>query len=156
MCPNKDASNRNLAPLDSASTYRFDNAYYVNLVNGTGLLESDQALMRDPKTAAIVTAYSSNSYLFSADFASSMTKLSNLVFPTINNIAQVVRFHVHEQTSPNLFSYFVIVAFFLLMSLHRLACGGGRHPSPGFEGDSDDLGGHGSHGFPKTGGGSDD
>ncbi|KAB5541365.1 hypothetical protein DKX38_014339 [Salix brachista] len=85
MCPNKDASNRNLAPLDSASTYRFDNAYYVNLVNGTGLLESDQALMRDPKTAAIVTAYSSNSYLFSADFASSMTKLSNLGILTGSN-----------------------------------------------------------------------
>ncbi|KAJ6345885.1 hypothetical protein OIU78_008533 [Salix suchowensis] len=85
MCPNKDASNRNLAPLDSASTYRFDNAYYVNLVNGTGLLESDQALMRDPKTSAIVTAYSSNSYLFSADFASSMTKLSNLGILTGSN-----------------------------------------------------------------------
>ncbi|KAF9675939.1 hypothetical protein SADUNF_Sadunf09G0086100 [Salix dunnii] len=85
MCPNKDASNRNLAPLDSASTHRFDNAYYVNLVNGTGLLESDQALMRDPKTAAIVAAYSSNSYLFSADFASSMTKLSNLGILTGSN-----------------------------------------------------------------------
>nr|TKS05283.1 hypothetical protein D5086_0000133800 [Populus alba] len=85
MCPNKDASNSNLAPLDYASTYRFDNAYYVNLVNGTGLLESDQALMGDPRTAALVTAYSSNSYLFSADFASSMTKLSNLGILTGSN-----------------------------------------------------------------------
>ncbi|KAH8498423.1 hypothetical protein H0E87_017355 [Populus deltoides] len=85
MCPNKDASNSNLAPLDYASTYRFDNAYYVNLVNSTGLLESDQALMGDPRTAALVTAYSSNSYLFSADFASSMTKLSNVGILTGSN-----------------------------------------------------------------------
>ncbi|KAI9396538.1 hypothetical protein POPTR_004G144600v4 [Populus trichocarpa] len=84
-CPNKDASNSKLAPLDSASTYRFDNAYYVNLVNRTGLLESDQALMGDSKTAAMVTAYSSNSYLFSADFASSMVKMSNLGILTGSN-----------------------------------------------------------------------
>ncbi|KAJ6936802.1 hypothetical protein NC652_011474 [Populus alba x Populus x berolinensis] len=85
MCPNKDASNSKLAPLDSASTYRFDNAYYVNLVNRTGLLESDQALMGDSKTAAMVTAYSSDSYLFSADFASSMVKMSNLGILTGSN-----------------------------------------------------------------------
>jgi hypothetical protein len=77
------------------------------------------------------------------------------VFPTIN-IAQVVHIHVHEQTSPNLFSYFIIIAFFLFMFLHQLACGAGHRPSPGFEGDSDDLGCHGLHGSPKTGGGSDD
>ncbi|KAK6282631.1 hypothetical protein POUND7_016456 [Theobroma cacao] len=78
MCPNMDSSNSNLAPLDSASTYRFDNMYYTNLVNNTGLLESDQALMQDPKTAAMVNSYSTNPYLFGNDFATSMAKLGNI------------------------------------------------------------------------------
>ncbi|KAJ6906002.1 LOW QUALITY PROTEIN: hypothetical protein NC652_023682 [Populus alba x Populus x berolinensis] len=160
MCPNKDASNSNLAPLDYASTYRFDNAYYVNLVNGTGLLESDQALMGDPRTAALVTVYSSNSYLFSADFASSMTKLSNLGILTGSN-GQIRKkcgspwFNIKcfpRSTLRKLFTFTFMSKRVLISS----PCGAGHRPSPGFEGDSDDLGCHGSHGSPKTGGGSDD
>ncbi|KDP38237.1 hypothetical protein JCGZ_04880 [Jatropha curcas] len=78
MCPNKDTSNSNLAPLDSASAYRFDNSYYTNLVSNTGLLESDQALMGDSRTLAMVNSYSSYPYLFSNDFAASMVKLGNV------------------------------------------------------------------------------
>ncbi|GMJ03522.1 hypothetical protein like AT1G49570 [Hibiscus trionum] len=78
MCPNTDSSNTNLAALDSASTYRFDNMYYKNLVNNVGLLESDQALVRDPKTTPMVNSYSTNSYLFWNDFGTSMAKLGNL------------------------------------------------------------------------------
>lgn len=77
-CPNRDASNRNLAPLDS-STDRFDNAYYTNLKSNTGLLESDQALMGDPQTAAMVNFYSTmNQYYFYNDFSASMVKLGNV------------------------------------------------------------------------------
>ncbi|XVF67626.1 hypothetical protein PTKIN_Ptkin10aG0136400 [Pterospermum kingtungense] len=78
MCPNIDSSNTKLAPLDSASTYRFDNMYYTNLVNNTGLLESDQALMANPETAAMVNSYSTRPYLFWNDFTKSMAKLGNL------------------------------------------------------------------------------
>ncbi|PPR98949.1 hypothetical protein GOBAR_AA21725 [Gossypium barbadense] len=78
MCPNIDSSNTNLAPLDSGSMYRFDNKYYTNLVNNAGLLESDQVLMRDSKTAAMVNSYSMNSYLFWNDFGTSMAKLGNI------------------------------------------------------------------------------
>lgn len=78
-CPNRDASNRNLAPLDSTSTDRFDNAYYTNLKSNTGLLESDQALMGDPQTAAMVNFYSTmNQYYFYNDFSASMVKLGNV------------------------------------------------------------------------------
>ncbi|CAK9179712.1 unnamed protein product [Ilex paraguariensis] len=77
-CPNADGSNTKLAPLDSQSTYSFDNLYYQNLVNKTGLLESDQALMDDPKTAAMVNSYSMYPFLFSQDFAASMVKLGNV------------------------------------------------------------------------------
>lgn len=78
MCPNKDIANTNLAPLDYSSTSKFDNSYYANLVNNTGLLESDQALMANPNTAAVVNSYSSNPFLFSRDFATSMIKLGKV------------------------------------------------------------------------------
>ncbi|KAL5540671.1 hypothetical protein UlMin_042863 [Ulmus minor] len=85
MCPNKDASNSNLAPLDSTTTMGFDNSYYNNVVNNAGLLESDQALMDDQSTAPIVMSYSANPYLFSNDFAASMAKLGNLGILTGQN-----------------------------------------------------------------------
>ncbi|RDY06150.1 Peroxidase 10 [Mucuna pruriens] len=78
MCPNSDASNSNLAPLDATSTLTFDNEYYRNLVYNTGLLQSDQALFGDPTTAPMVYYYSNNQYSFYNDFAASMVKLSNV------------------------------------------------------------------------------
>ncbi|CAK7329814.1 unnamed protein product, partial [Dovyalis caffra] len=169
MCPNKDTSNSNLAPLDSASTNQFDNAYYVNLVNNAGLLESDQALMGDSKTAAIATAYSSNSYLFSADFAASMTKLSNLGILTGSNgqIRKKCGSQVLVATAqaavasiPHLLKLCSVRPCSLSLgksqigsadvSVHLLPCGASRRKNPSFGGDSD------SHGSPKIGGGSDD
>lgn len=75
-CPNVDGSNNKLAPLDVQTNVRFDNAYYKNLMSNAGLLESDQALMDNPKTAAMVQSYSTYPYLYFQDFASSMVKLS--------------------------------------------------------------------------------
>ncbi|KAI3448088.1 hypothetical protein Pfo_004753 [Paulownia fortunei] len=77
-CPNVDKSNSNLAALDPQSMYRFDNMYYKNLVNNTGLLQSDQALILDPNTAAMVKDYSADPFLFSKDFAASMMKLGSI------------------------------------------------------------------------------
>ncbi|KAG5143681.1 hypothetical protein AAZX31_07G193500 [Glycine max] len=78
MCPNEDASNSNLAPLDATSTMTFDNEYYRNIVYNTGLLESDQALIKDRRTAPTVYYYSNNQFSFYNDFAESMVKLSNV------------------------------------------------------------------------------
>ncbi|KAJ9152938.1 hypothetical protein P3X46_026442 [Hevea brasiliensis] len=78
MCPNKDASNTNLAPLDSPSPYTFDNSYYTSLVSNSGLLESDQALMGDSTAAALVNSYTYMAYLFNSDFAASMVKMGNV------------------------------------------------------------------------------
>lgn len=78
MCPNQDSSNTNLAPLDTVSSYRFDNGYYTNLMQNRGLLESDQALMGDSTTTTLVRAYSINPYLFLSDFAVSMAKMGNI------------------------------------------------------------------------------
>ncbi|XP_027347811.1 peroxidase 10-like [Abrus precatorius] len=78
MCPNKDTSNSNLAPLDATTTLTFDNEYYRNLVSNSGLLDSDQALIGDPRTASMVYYYSTNQFSFYNDFAASMVKLSNV------------------------------------------------------------------------------
>ncbi|KAG5548085.1 hypothetical protein RHGRI_013696 [Rhododendron griersonianum] len=76
-CPNVDSSNTKLAPLDSTSSM-FDNAFYKNLMSNAGLLESDQALMGDQRSAAMVNSYSNYPYLFNKDFGESMTKLGNI------------------------------------------------------------------------------
>lgn len=78
ICPNPDTSNTNLAPLDSMSTYRFDNNYYSNLINKKGLLESDQALMSDSRTAGLVNSYNSDPMLFYKEFGVSMVKLGSV------------------------------------------------------------------------------
>lgn len=76
-CPNQDDSSDNLAPLDANTINRFDNVYYRNLVNKLGLLESDQALMKDNTTAPLVVNYSRYPYMFFRDFGTSMVKLAN-------------------------------------------------------------------------------
>lgn len=77
-CPNRNSSDSNLAPLDAASFFRFDNAYYTNLVRNSGLLQSDQILNADPTTVDLVNFYSTNQFAFFNDFAISMAKLSSV------------------------------------------------------------------------------
>ncbi|XP_058228467.1 peroxidase 10-like [Rhododendron vialii] len=78
VCPNRDDSNTNLAPLDPVSSTKFDNVYYKNLLNSSGLLQSDQALMGDNTTAALVNIYSKFPLLFAKEFGASMVKLSTV------------------------------------------------------------------------------
>ncbi|CAI9110125.1 OLC1v1010101C2 [Oldenlandia corymbosa var. corymbosa] len=85
LCPNQDGSDTKLAPLDANSINRFDNFYYKNLVNNTGLLMSDQALMGDDTTASMVYYYSKQPYLFYKDFSASMVKMGNIGVLTGND-----------------------------------------------------------------------
>lgn len=78
LCPNNDGSNSNLAPLDPVTTSRFDNVYYKNLMNSSGLLQSDQALLDDSVTASMVSNYSKYPYMFLWDFGASMVKMDNI------------------------------------------------------------------------------
>ncbi|OVA10804.1 Plant peroxidase [Macleaya cordata] len=78
MCPEGDDStthSNKLAPLDSVTYDKFDHMYYSNLMNNTGLLESDQVLMKNPMAASMVNYYSVYRYRFYDDFAASMVKL---------------------------------------------------------------------------------
>ncbi|KAI9166206.1 hypothetical protein LWI28_028006 [Acer negundo] len=77
-CPNQGDSDTKLVPLDSVTINRFDNSYYQNLVNNSGLLQSDQALMNDNKAASMVINYSKYPYYFSKDFTVSMVKMANI------------------------------------------------------------------------------
>ena len=78
LCPNQDDSDTNLAPLDAVTTNRFDNMYYRNLVNNSGLLQTDQALLGDNNTASLVISYSKYPYLFFKDFSASMEKMGRI------------------------------------------------------------------------------
>ncbi|KAI3452053.1 hypothetical protein Pfo_008718 [Paulownia fortunei] len=78
ICPNQDDSDTNLVPLDAATSNKFDNSYFKSLLNNSGILQSDQALMGDNKTAALVSNYCKFPFLFTKDFAASMVKMSNI------------------------------------------------------------------------------
>ncbi|KAL9464353.1 hypothetical protein AB3S75_002033 [Citrus x aurantiifolia] len=77
-CPSQADSDTKLVALDSVTTNKFDNIYFQNLVNKSGLLQSDQALMGDNRTAAMVQYYSKYPYFFSKDFGASMVKMANI------------------------------------------------------------------------------
>ncbi|KVI09459.1 heme peroxidase [Cynara cardunculus var. scolymus] len=91
LCPaNGDISR--ITPLDWNSTDLFDNHYFQNLVNGRGLLESDQFLYSSDQaistTRSIVELYSQNPQLFFIDFANSMIKMGNIQ-PLIGSAGEI-------------------------------------------------------------------
>ena len=75
MCPNQADSE---APLDPITSTKFDNSYFRNLLNKSGLLQSDQALMGDNTSASMVINYSRFPYLFFGDFGASMVKMASI------------------------------------------------------------------------------
>ncbi|XP_074579687.1 peroxidase P7-like [Curcuma longa] len=68
----------NLAPLDSETPSRFDNAYYRGLVARRGLLHSDQELLNGGSQDALVRQYSDDGAAFAGDFAAAMVKMGAL------------------------------------------------------------------------------
>ncbi|MBA0620205.1 hypothetical protein Godav_005965 [Gossypium davidsonii] len=78
VCPDQVDSDTTLVPLDSVTTNRFDNSYYRNLVNSSGLLQSDHVLSTDNRTASMVLSYSRYPYMFLKDFGASMVKMANI------------------------------------------------------------------------------
>lgn len=78
LCPDQTDSDTKLVPLDTVTSTRFDNSYYINLVNNSGLLQSDHVLGTDSRTASMVLNYSKYPYLFLRDFGASMVKMANI------------------------------------------------------------------------------
>ena len=64
--------------LDATPFAAFDNAYYKNLQDGKGLLESDQILYTDPRSRGTVNFFASNQGAFFQAFINAMTKLGRI------------------------------------------------------------------------------
>ncbi|XP_027362633.1 peroxidase 20 [Abrus precatorius] len=80
ICPVSGRDNR-FAPLDFQTPKRFDNHYYINILEGKGLLGSDNVLISqdfDGKITEQVWAYASNEKLFFTSFAKSMIKMGSI------------------------------------------------------------------------------
>ncbi|KAL0418556.1 UNVERIFIED_CONTAM: Peroxidase N [Sesamum radiatum] len=80
-CPANGDGNNTFA-LDVNSRDLFDNHYFVNLVNGRGILQSDQSLLSSDlalsTTKNIAQLYSNNSAVFFGDFVNSMIKMGSI------------------------------------------------------------------------------
>ncbi|MED6204247.1 Peroxidase 9 [Stylosanthes scabra] len=79
MCPRLGGDN-NISPLDFGSPRMFDNTYFKFIIQGRGLLNSDQVLLNGgvKKTQELVKKYAQDESLFFQQFAMSMVKMGNL------------------------------------------------------------------------------
>lgn len=75
-CPAINTTNTTM--LDIRTPNKFDNKYYVDLMNREGLFTSDQDLYSDSRTKAIVTSFALNQSLFFEKFVFSMVKMGQL------------------------------------------------------------------------------
>lgn len=64
--------------LDVTTPNDFDNAYFVNLLQGKGLLTSDMALVNDGRTRWLVEGFAGNHWWFFGQFGTSMSKLAHM------------------------------------------------------------------------------
>lgn len=76
-CP-EDKQFINTVNLDIRTPTRFDNMYYINLLNHQGVFTSDQDLASHPKTKEIVNRFASNQKEFFDKFANAFVKVSQL------------------------------------------------------------------------------
>ncbi|KAG2708191.1 hypothetical protein I3843_05G164500 [Carya illinoinensis] len=64
--------------FDHLSPHRLDNAFYVHLLQGTALLQSDQAMANDPKTSRIVHRMAFHPIAWSRQFARAIIRLGSV------------------------------------------------------------------------------
>jgi peroxidase len=85
FCPLVNGNGNRTTALDQNSTDLFDNHYFQNLVNGKGVLGSDQILyssdLATTTTQALVVGYGNDQGLFFNDFGNSMIKMGNIISP---------------------------------------------------------------------------
>ncbi|KAL5795243.1 hypothetical protein ACOSQ2_000063 [Xanthoceras sorbifolium] len=80
ICPESGRDDE-LAPLDYVTPARFDNQYFINLVQGNGLLHSDNVLVNEDHEGEImkkVWAYASDEELFFTSYVNSIIKMGNI------------------------------------------------------------------------------
>ncbi|KAM7265040.1 hypothetical protein ACFE04_002723 [Oxalis oulophora] len=77
-------SDKNETSMDNVTPNLFDNSYFHVLLNGEGLLNSDQELYSSVfglKTKQLVKKYAADPFAFFEQFAESMVKLGNITNP---------------------------------------------------------------------------
>ncbi|KAG8075556.1 hypothetical protein GUJ93_ZPchr0006g43989 [Zizania palustris] len=79
-CP-QSGGDATLAPIDVQTPDKFDNAYYLDLMQKQGLFHSDQELFNGGSQDVLVRKYGGNPAMFAADFAKAMVKMGALVPP---------------------------------------------------------------------------
>jgi peroxidase len=77
--PNDDPELAPKVSFDAVSGDRLDNSYYAELLARRGLLTSDNALVQDPQTRAMVEAFAGDDALWQHKFAQAMQKVGALV-----------------------------------------------------------------------------
>ncbi|XP_072995173.1 peroxidase 20-like [Typha latifolia] len=80
VCPQSGRDNA-LIPLDLKTSRKFDNEYYLNLIRGEGLLQSDNELVYQETEETIlrlVWTYAEDQELFFRHFTSSIIKMGNI------------------------------------------------------------------------------
>lgn len=81
--PNNPSGNQTILnttnPMDITTPTIFDNYYYINVVEGNGLFQTDAELYDDASdTKALVTLYAKNQTKFFEDFVQGMIHMGNL------------------------------------------------------------------------------
>lgn len=77
-CANYTTDRTMAAFNDVMTPGKFDNVYFQNLQRGLGLLRTDQALVKDPRTKAVVDRFAADQKAFFDAFSHAMEKLSVL------------------------------------------------------------------------------
>ncbi|CAN0871929.1 Peroxidase 64 [Linum grandiflorum] len=77
VCPRKNKAKNAGSTLDS-TTFGFDNVYYKMLLSGQSIFSSDQALLTNPKTKALVSKFAKSEKAFQDAFVKSMVKMSSI------------------------------------------------------------------------------
>ncbi|RRT40826.1 hypothetical protein B296_00058263 [Ensete ventricosum] len=93
-CPT-DGGDDNVSPMDDTSPTVFDNAFFETLIQGTGLLNSDQAMYSSLlgfETSHIVDKYWADSISFFKDFSDSMVRMGNITNPAGAEVRKNCRF----------------------------------------------------------------
>lgn len=80
ICPESGHDDA-LAPLDYMTSARFDNYYYQNILQGKGLLQTDNVLITQDLEGEIrrkAWSYASDQQLFFSSFVKSMVKMGSI------------------------------------------------------------------------------
>ncbi|GLJ31747.1 hypothetical protein SUGI_0638600 [Cryptomeria japonica] len=99
ICPNKESNS--LTVMDRATPFVFDNKYFINLVEGRVLFDSDTALLKNSKTSSAVKSFADDQQEFFNQFAKSYIKMSmiNVKTGSEGNIRKVCSLLNSESTN---------------------------------------------------------